>query len=256
MDRLASTGFQERLALVERQRLGAREYGPLLGRFISADPLMNPLDAQQLSGYAYANYSPVTFMDPTGMACEHARATQAMYQSCMAGVAPDADKPGPLVDGTKCTNRATMETCAATGGFNPGGEDLSDEYAAAGLDPDEVREAEEVANTSMVDVIIDVGADILLDFLGVNDIMDCLGKGDMWACGSLLLDFIPWAKVAKIDGRQEDRRSGHRVQREAGLGQGPPRQSRRRPSNCRFPRTPSLCRPPIETLRRMQLFHR
>lgn len=175
--------------------LGAREYDPILGRFISADPLMNPLDSQQLSGYAYASYSPVTFMDPTGMACEHARGSQAMFQSCMAGVDPKADKAGPLVDGTKCTHNVTMQMCANTGGLNLGDD------TPAGISPDEVEEAEEVANTSLVDVIIDVGADILLDFLGVNDIMDCLGKGDMWACGSLLLDFIPWAKVAKIVGK-------------------------------------------------------
>ncbi|MFG2062531.1 RHS repeat-associated core domain-containing protein [Micromonospora sp. NPDC048871] len=47
--------------------VGAREYDPTLGRFISVDPLMDQTDPQQWHGYAYANNSPVTFSDPTGL---------------------------------------------------------------------------------------------------------------------------------------------------------------------------------------------
>ncbi|AXX30533.1 type IV secretion protein Rhs [Actinosynnema pretiosum subsp. pretiosum] len=47
--------------------LGAREYDPLTGRFVSVDPLLDPGDPQQLNGYAYANNSPVTFSDPSGL---------------------------------------------------------------------------------------------------------------------------------------------------------------------------------------------
>jgi RHS repeat-associated protein len=49
--------------------LGAREYDPSNGRFISVDPLMNLDDPQQMHGYAYANNSPVTFNDASGLAC-------------------------------------------------------------------------------------------------------------------------------------------------------------------------------------------
>jgi len=34
--------------------LGAREYDPAIGRFISADPIVDPHDPQQMQGYAYA----------------------------------------------------------------------------------------------------------------------------------------------------------------------------------------------------------
>jgi RHS repeat-associated protein len=47
--------------------LGAREYDPELGRFISADPLMDLTDPQQVNGYAYAHNNPLTFSDPTGL---------------------------------------------------------------------------------------------------------------------------------------------------------------------------------------------
>lgn len=47
--------------------LGAREYDTELGRFISVDPLMDPTNPQQMHGYSYANNSPVTLSDPSGL---------------------------------------------------------------------------------------------------------------------------------------------------------------------------------------------
>lgn len=47
--------------------LGAREYDPTLGRFLSVDPLMDLSDPQQMNGYTYSNNNPVTFSDPTGL---------------------------------------------------------------------------------------------------------------------------------------------------------------------------------------------
>jgi RHS repeat-associated protein len=47
--------------------LGARSYDPTLGRFLSVDPIMAVGDTQQMHGYTYANNSPITWADPTGM---------------------------------------------------------------------------------------------------------------------------------------------------------------------------------------------
>jgi RHS repeat-associated protein len=49
--------------------IGAREYDPALGRFISVDPVMGN-EPQLMNAYAYSNNSPVTFSDPTGMYCD------------------------------------------------------------------------------------------------------------------------------------------------------------------------------------------
>ncbi|MCT2594182.1 sugar-binding protein, partial [Streptomyces sp. N2-109] len=46
--------------------LGAREYDPATGRFISVDPLMDLADPQQIHGYTYGNNNPLTYSDPTG----------------------------------------------------------------------------------------------------------------------------------------------------------------------------------------------
>ena len=47
--------------------LGAREYDPTTGRFISVDPVFNADAPEQMNGYAYAANSPVTNSDPTGL---------------------------------------------------------------------------------------------------------------------------------------------------------------------------------------------
>ncbi|MEV4562074.1 polymorphic toxin-type HINT domain-containing protein, partial [Kitasatospora sp. NPDC049285] len=47
--------------------LGAREYQPTLGRFLSLDPLLDAGDPQQWNGYAYSNNDPVNLSDPTGL---------------------------------------------------------------------------------------------------------------------------------------------------------------------------------------------
>ncbi|ELP68602.1 hypothetical protein STRTUCAR8_03597 [Streptomyces turgidiscabies Car8] len=46
--------------------LGAREYDPSTGRFISVDPLLNLAEQQSLNGYTYSNNNPATLADPAG----------------------------------------------------------------------------------------------------------------------------------------------------------------------------------------------
>jgi hypothetical protein len=42
-------------------------YDPVLGRFISVDPVMDLSDPQQWNAYSYSNGNPLTWSDPTGM---------------------------------------------------------------------------------------------------------------------------------------------------------------------------------------------
>lgn len=49
------------------ENLGAREYDPSSGRFLSADPMLETTDPNQLSGYDYAGNDPVTSSDPSGL---------------------------------------------------------------------------------------------------------------------------------------------------------------------------------------------
>ena len=48
-------------------RIGARDYDPVLQRFITVDPLQDLADPLQWNPYLYANNSPITKSDPTGL---------------------------------------------------------------------------------------------------------------------------------------------------------------------------------------------
>ncbi|MFF4396524.1 polymorphic toxin-type HINT domain-containing protein [Streptomyces sp. NPDC001480] len=47
--------------------LGAREYDPATGQFLSVDPLLTPDQPNSLNAYSYAGNNPLTFSDPTGL---------------------------------------------------------------------------------------------------------------------------------------------------------------------------------------------
>ncbi|MFF1422528.1 ricin-type beta-trefoil lectin domain protein [Streptomyces sp. NPDC058280] len=123
--------------------LGAREYDPSTGRFLSADPVLDLADPVQMNGYVYCENNPITFADPSGLASE------------------------------------------SSGG---GGD-----YGAPGAS--EVAWAKSQLNKSMSDVILSVGWAVLKEFVGWNDVVSCFSRGDLWACGSLIMDAIPWSAV-------------------------------------------------------------
>ncbi|MFE3327796.1 RHS repeat domain-containing protein [Streptomyces sp. NPDC059176] len=56
--------------------IGAREYDPSIGRFVSVDPILEADKPQSMNGYGYAANNPVSFSDPTGEALEE----------CMSGM--------------------------------------------------------------------------------------------------------------------------------------------------------------------------
>ncbi|MFJ7995639.1 RHS repeat domain-containing protein [Streptomyces sp. NPDC096310] len=47
--------------------LGAREYDPALGRFLSVDPVIDINTPAQMNAYSYAHNNPITQSDPTGL---------------------------------------------------------------------------------------------------------------------------------------------------------------------------------------------
>ncbi|HEX2903363.1 MAG TPA: polymorphic toxin-type HINT domain-containing protein [Jatrophihabitans sp.] len=47
--------------------LGARDYDPNLGRFLTADPILSPSDPQQNNRYSYSHNTPITSSDASGL---------------------------------------------------------------------------------------------------------------------------------------------------------------------------------------------
>ncbi|NBE81923.1 hypothetical protein GVV04_13200 [Micromonospora sp. NEAU-HG-1] len=69
--------------------------------------------------------------------------------------------------------------------------------AGAGLSAAQVAEAQSNMGRSLMSVVLEAAWSMLKDFIGITDAMNCFG-GDMWACGSLIIGAIPWAKLGKI----------------------------------------------------------
>ncbi|WSB02518.1 polymorphic toxin-type HINT domain-containing protein [Streptomyces sp. NBC_01794] len=85
--------------------IGAREYDPGIGQFISVDPVLAPDQHQSLNGYAYANNAPVTSSDPSGLFCD----------GCSANADNSAWQPS---HGPGCTTEGCYDT---SGNITSGG---------------------------------------------------------------------------------------------------------------------------------------
>lgn len=172
--------------------LGAREYDPEIGSFISADPIIDLSDPTQMNGYSYANSSPVTLSDPSGLIPEG--------PSPGTGVLPN----GTIVyTGTgwrdaqaNGTSNVPLNPVGQSGGSKSGG---SKSGSNKGGQPSEaeVQRAKEVKKRSLLDVIKASGVDILFEVLGINDIQNCFTKGDVGACVSMAVGALPIGKILK-----------------------------------------------------------
>jgi RHS repeat-associated protein len=83
--------------------LGAREYDPGLGQFISVDPMIDQNDPQQLNPYAYSNSNPATFSDPDGLcfACVIRRIADALKK-----IVAEMKRAARGCRGSKCQAKA------------------------------------------------------------------------------------------------------------------------------------------------------
>ncbi|MFJ8646223.1 polymorphic toxin-type HINT domain-containing protein [Streptomyces sp. NPDC093546] len=145
--------------------LGAREYDPGLGRFISVDPKMDFAESQTMNPYAYALNSPITLSDPSGEWINfkewirQQKARSAAYAD--AGVPPAPSQPVPSVS------------------------------------KKDVERARAFTQQSKTDVALQVAKEALKGATGWDDITACLG-GNVGTCAMLALEAaVPWAGSAK-----------------------------------------------------------
>ncbi|GGZ33946.1 RHS repeat domain-containing protein [Streptomyces poonensis] len=89
--------------------LGAREYDPATGRFLSVDPLFLSADPTQHNAYQYANNNPATFSDPTGQA----------YDDCVSGAYNCTYGPGGTADVRKVEFSQDYEKVTRARGGKP-----------------------------------------------------------------------------------------------------------------------------------------
>jgi RHS repeat-associated protein len=172
--------------------LGAREYDPAIGRFISVDPILDVADPQQTNGYSYANNNPTTGSDPTGL------------RNCSDPVdcAGDPTKGNPGFGNGTTPDSSYTDPNTGYNFYQPRPQrEPSRSGGTPTLTPDQQAaydNAKKVKKQTVVDVLIDQGLKFVLDLIGVTDIVDCFTKGDLLACGSAALNFIPWTKALKV----------------------------------------------------------
>lgn len=94
--------------------LGARDYDPQTGRFISADPIIDPADPQQINGYSYSSNSPVTRSDPSGL-LEHCGDGPCRIDSDGNGQLDRIDS-GPFIVGNNTGKKSSGGDGSSTAG--------------------------------------------------------------------------------------------------------------------------------------------
>ncbi|MGW5846550.1 polymorphic toxin-type HINT domain-containing protein [Streptomyces sp. NPDC055254] len=143
--------------------LGAREYDPAIGRFISVDPLMDTAESQTMNPYTYALNSPATYADPSGLAAiiiiddtdprwEEAQEVEKRVSPPLWRTdVPAPSRPKPTVS-SKDVERATK-----------------------------------LKQQSKADVALSIAKEVFKGITGYDDIVACIG-GDLMTCGMLAVE--------------------------------------------------------------------
>ncbi|MEU4384116.1 polymorphic toxin-type HINT domain-containing protein [Promicromonospora sp. NPDC023805] len=184
--------------------LGAREYDPGLGRFISLDPIMDLSDPQQIHGYSYANNNPITLSDPSGLCpgggvmlegafCDFGDGWQQVKAIDTGGATTET----VFTQGQSTAQAAAQASAAALRSPGPGTSRAgTGGPATSGPTEEELAKARAVMNKSVTDVALELGFDALKEFVGWNDLVGCLGK-DIGSCAMLAIGILPIGKGAK-----------------------------------------------------------
>jgi RHS repeat-associated protein len=139
--------------------LGAREYDAVIGKFISVDPIIDYTQPQQINGYTYANNSPVTLSDPSGL---KASPTCSLFPSAIGCGVPDC--------GILC----------APGSDSAKVSEAKKEVSQAQSQQSSAKKRISSAGKQLVKIVRDI--------LGVDAALDCISTGDIGACGETLLN--------------------------------------------------------------------
>jgi RHS repeat-associated protein len=115
-----------------------------------------PTSRAAVSPYIYASNNPLVYTDPTGA----------------------------VLDGGGSGGTGGSTTSA------PGPE------VPPGPSPEEVARAQQLQSKSILDVVLEAGGQILMEVLGINDVLNCL-KGDLGACVMAVVGALPWGKIFK-----------------------------------------------------------
>lgn len=154
--------------------LGAREYDSDRGRFISADPVVNFDNPQQINGYAYSYNNPVTYSDPSGTCAE----VDCPTRPCpLCENTTPGHEPGPI----------RLSANARAAGFTL--EKALGQDTAAAVRARAAQAKADAAKARAIGIAKELGK-IIADELGITDALDCFTTGALGACGSTVLNVV------------------------------------------------------------------
>ncbi|WP_447035758.1 RHS repeat-associated core domain-containing protein [Streptomyces sp. DSM 118878] len=90
--------------------VGAREYDPAIGQFLSVDPVLDSSAPQTLNGYSYASNNPASFSDPTGL-----------HQMMQNGGGDDSNAQNDFIESHASPDFGSGATWSSTYSNFPGG---------------------------------------------------------------------------------------------------------------------------------------
>jgi RHS repeat-associated protein len=142
--------------------MGAREYDPVYGSFISPDPIARPGQPRSYNPYAYADHTPITAADPDGL----------MPRTCLDVCGGADDK---INERNKAKPRraelAKREAERARRNVN----------GAKSQAQQQAQEAADAAKQKVVETAKALGK-IAMDELGITAALDCFTTGDLGSC--------------------------------------------------------------------------
>ncbi|MGW3288239.1 RHS repeat-associated core domain-containing protein [Streptomyces sp. NPDC001002] len=177
--------------------LGAREYDPSIGRFLSPDPILAPDSPQSWNAYDYADDTPVTASDPSG-GCADADCPTRNCPACLnytpghptEQALHDRPGSGSTPSNTKAyakQYKADISNSAA----NTRAEERALERQKATADAAAAAAKRQASGFKhrLVSLVADV--------IGLTDAYNCFTKGDVMGCVNTALTAVPWGKVFK-----------------------------------------------------------
>ncbi|WP_271189903.1 RHS repeat-associated core domain-containing protein [Dactylosporangium matsuzakiense] len=163
--------------------LGAREYDPSLGTFLSPDPLQDPAHPTTFNAYAYANHSPITYSDPSGLrSCSGeadcnpggAKFGDPDYEYCEGNPSCESGRTPPNLDRPVACKRNCGPSPKERARQQQERERQKAEAAAA------------AAKKILVDAALELGK-VTADVLGITDAFNCFVNGDLGGCAQTAL---------------------------------------------------------------------
>ncbi|MBV2358022.1 HNH endonuclease [Streptomyces sp. J2-1] len=188
--------------------LGAREYDPTIGRFLSPDPLLAPGSPQTWNAYDYSGDTPVTESDPSGLCM----ADQCGVGYPIGGTGSSPSNPkryvdtGPVDPGNNSGGAVYCHHGQCSDGHAMGyrGGNVSTVTHDPQSELRAVERQKATANAAAAAAKRQASGfkhqllSLVADVIGVTDAYNCFTKGDVMGCINTALTFVPWGKVFKV----------------------------------------------------------